>query len=414
MPQSNSILLRASALQTVAAFVFGALSTASAVAASNCSALSAHAGQVTLAVARRINQDGFGDFRRHGWDIGTVWGRSTSPFLNAATRFVLREGSSAPPSTDEAQSIREITCEIGGGNKAALNIGIWANDSRVNLDSDALSRLRSAMGYELHVVHWDMHAKPQEQEGTEPAPVDALMKEWVRAHDQSGLLGTEVGDLPTLMNARDNHDRVDHPLNILTALSIKGTFAADLSNGWRYFDTYPLYENVTMRGLRLDTKDAKYSLFLFVGDRVALENLADSIDVPKWEALKGDFHDGRSFLYNATFETVFPGAFDPRVSSGFGTYVRSFNGVSLPALSNLSLAIIGNGFNLMAFDAVEGVVTPRSGIFNVDGGGSTHPMMSLVQPVLYLLESRRSGTLLDIGFYDPRPCNASATCSSAR
>lgn len=206
-----------------------------------------------------------------------------------------------------------------------------------------------------------------------------------------------------------------HAYDFSVTLSFKVNFALP-ATGRGSLKRLPFFDDGSLRGIRLDSKDGTTAVYLLWGPDKVLASFRESMTAAEWESLTSRFKETNVLLDDISMQRSAYSEWLPNGLYSFGTAVSP--GLSIPRalLSNETLTLSPGRSNVTVVAALQGHST-RPTIIKVNGRtqyqttdysiisdpGGTVPRsqrLSVLNSLIYVIENRPTGAVLLIGAHE--------------
>lgn len=182
----------------------------------------------------------------------------------------------------------------------------------------------------------------------------------------------------------------------------------------------PFFDDGSLRGVRLDSKDGATSVYLFWGTDEALSTFRIAMNARDWESLVGRFKQADVLLEDISEISLQRSAYSewrPDDSSSFGTSVAP--GLLMPRAlrSNQTVTLSAGGSSLDIVSALRGNSAKPNSVTTVNGATVYHEdgpviisdpawkppraqRLSMLKPLIYVIENHSTGAILLIGIHE--------------
>lgn len=206
-----------------------------------------------------------------------------------------------------------------------------------------------------------------------------------------------------------------HAYDFSVTLSFKVDFTLP-ATGRGSLMRVPFFDDGSLRGVRLDSKDGATAAYLLWGPDNVLTSFRESMNAAEWESLTSRFKETNVLLDDISLRRSAYSEWLPGSLYSFGTAVSP--GLSLPRalLSNEILVLNAGRSNVTVVGALHGHSTKPT-IIRVNGRtqyqitdysvisdrGGTLPRsqrLSVLNSLIYVIENRSTGAILLIGAHE--------------
>lgn len=178
----------------------------------------------------------------------------------------------------------------------------------------------------------------------------------------------------------------------------------------------PFFDDGSLRGIRLDSKDGTTAAYLFWASNERIASFRKTMDLDTWESLARRFKEANVLFEDISLQRSSYNEWLPDGMNSFGTALSPGFSLQHALLSNEALTIDRDGARLTLTAAMHGYSTkPISVTVNgrTEYQGTDHTIISdpswsvpsaqrfsMLKPLAYVIENRSTGTILLIGIHE--------------
>lgn len=330
-------------------------------------------------VVDKMNSDAFYEFRSVPME-GPYPAVVLSPILRWNTAVVVSMGSNDTPSVQEQDGARAFMSAFSAapGRRIATRVWVRKDDTSYTFeDAAALEKLFPASTIAL---------PPRDSDAD--ADLDQRIARWASEQSTKADAGE---DLVTGLNStRAAKDRISHPFNVATVVSQTAQFDHPLPPNGKPV-SLPSYDASGLRGIRIDSRASKLSLYLFYGDSKSISDVHSRLTTAVWNDITSRF---RTRVVKAP---LLPLSVTERWKFRLPEYYKAYGTyMSEPGTENLTLDIDRTGMALDAAAAIEGYAAPDTRLDSLRLA-QKRASVSPDQSVLFALVDCATGAIVVLG-----------------